>query len=413
MTPRNHDNRPGRRPWRELPAFRNADFRRLWASWACGSFGMTGELVIIGLLVFEITQSSAWVGAAMALYFAPLAIAGPLAGAVADWLDRRALLRRLELAIIVNLLAFTGAVAMGWAAPLPILLFTATAGCLGAMQSPVRMSYAYDIVGGDQIVASLGLLNLGSRLGQLAGALIAGTAMESIGTPAALIALAGAHGAAFILLSRLRYAGFAAPVSRAPMLENLRQFKHELFNNRVLLMLLLLTASVEVFGFSFSTVMPELAATRFHVGPEGLGLMHAARAVGGMLAGIGLAAMGGFERKGVVFLVVIYVFGASLLLLAASGPFALGLAALVMVAFMATASDVLTQSMVQLSVANALRGRAMGAWSLAIGSAPLGHLVMGALAVAIGVGGALAVNGAALIAVGLLATLAVPRWRKL
>jgi len=132
-----------------------------------------------------------------------------------------------------------------------------------------------------------------------------------------------------------------------------------------------------------------------------------------MLAGIGLAAMGGLERKGVVFLVVIYVFGASLLLLAASGPFALGLAALVMVAFMATASDVLTQSMVQLSVANELRGRAMGTWSLAIGSAPLGHLIMGALAVTIGVGGALAVNGAALIVLGLIATITVPRLRKL
>ena len=93
--------------------------------------------------------------------------------------------------------------------------------------------------------------------------------------------------------------------------------------------------------------------------------------------------------------------------------FALGLAALVMVACMATASDVLTQSMVQLSVPNELRGRAMGTWSLAIGPAPLGHLIMGALAVAIGVGGALAVNGAALIAVGLLAALMAPGLRKL
>ena len=69
--------------------------------------------------------------------------------------------------------------------------------------------------------------------------------------------------------------------------------------------------------------------------------------------------------------------------------------------------------MVQLSVANELRGRAMGTWSLAIGSAPLGHLIMGALAVAIGVGGALAINGAALIMLGLIATITVPALRKL
>ena len=404
---------PGRLPVIGNPAFRNADFRRLWAASACSFYGMTGEQVIIGLLVYRITQSSAWVGTAMALYYLPLLVAGPLAGAVADWLDRRVLLRRLELAILANLLLFAGAVALGWVALWPILLFTSVAGSLRAMHSPVRTSYTYDIVGGKQIVASLGLLNLGTRMGSFAGALIAGAAMESFGTPAALLALAGAHGVAFTLLLRLQYAGFAAPAVRAPILQNLREFKHELLNNRVLLMLILLTAAVEVFGFSFSTALPELAVARFHVGPEGLGMMHAARASGGIVASLALSAMGGLERKGTVFLVVIYAFGGSLLFLAVSEPFVLGLAALVLVAVMATASDVLTQSMVQLSVANEFRGRAMGTWSLAIGSAPLGHLVMGALIVAIGVGGALAVNGVALIILGLVATIAVPRLRKL
>ena len=384
----NDDPPPGRIPVIGNPAFRNADFRRLLAASACSFIGMTGEQVIIGLLVFEITQSSAWVGTALALYYLPLLVAGPLAGAVSDWLDRRALLRRLEFAILTNLILFAGATAMGWVALWPILLFTAAAGSLRAMHSPVRTSYAYDIVGGKQIVASLGLLNLGTRLGALVGALVAGAAMENFGTPVALLALASAHGAGFMLLLRLQYAGFAAPVNRAPLLQNLREFKHELLNNRVLLMLILLTAAVELFGFSFSTAMPELAATRFNVGPEGLGLMHAARATGGIVASLALSAMGGLERKGTVFLVVIYAFGGSLILLSVSEPFALGLAALALVAVMATASDVLTQSMVQLSVANELRGRAMGTWSLAIGSAPLGHLIMGALAVAIGVGGA-------------------------
>jgi len=73
----------------------------------------------------------------------------------------------------------------------------------------------------------------------------------------------------------------------------------------------------------------------------------------------------------------------------------------------------LTQSMVQLSVPNHLRGRAMGAWVLAIGTAPLGHLEMGALAASLGVGTALFANGAALIAIGVVTAITVPRLRKL
>ena len=142
-------------------------------------------------------------------------------------------------------------------------------------------------------------------------------------------------------------------------------------------------------------------------------MIPAARAVGGILAGLTLAGMGGLQRRGMVYLAVIYAFGGSLLLLAAAPQFALALAALVVVAVLATASDVLTQSMVQLSVPNRLRGRAMGAWVLAIGSSPLGHLEMGALVVALGVGGAMLINGAALIGIGILATLAAPRLRKL
>lgn len=404
--------------WRRLPvignpAFVNADFRRLFAASACNQFGMSGEQVILGLLVFRITQSSAWVGVLLALYYLPLFIAGPLSGVVSDWLDRRRLLRGYELAIAGVLALFAVAVAIGLTALWLLLSAAVIAGTLRALHQPVRMSLAYDLVGGEQIVASLGLLNIGARLGQLAGALIAGSLAERFGSPLALASLALAHGAAFFLLSQLRSSGVAAPVSRAPLRQNLREYGQQLRHNRVLLMLIVITATVEVFGFSFSTALPELAESRFNLGAEGLGMMFAARAVGGIAAGLALAATNGLQRRGMIFLMVIYAFGGGLMLLSAANQFALALVALVVVAFLATASDVLTQSMLQLCVSNELRGRAMGAWALAIGTAPLGHLEMGALAVTVGVANALAINGAALVAVGLLVTLAAPRLRRL
>ncbi len=395
------------------PAFRNADFRRLWSGVACNAFGMSGEQVILGLLVFRITGSTAWVGVTLALYNLPMLVFGLLSGAAADWLDRRTLLRAIELAIALNLGLFAIVIGTGWVGLWPILAFTAITGSLRSMTQPVRVSYAYDIVGGENVIAGLGLLNLGTRLGQLAGALTAGVVMERIGTPAALLVLAAIHGAAFVMFSLLRSAGDSAPMERAPIAQNLREYIAEMRGNRTLVMLVVVTASVEVFGFSFSTALPELATTRFGLGAEGLGMMHAARAAGGVLAGLVLAGAGSFRRRGTVYLAVIYAFGASLLLLAASDAFALGLAALVAVAALATTSDILTQSMMQLSVPNRLRGRAMGAWVFAIGSSPLGHLEMGALAVSLGVGSALVINGAALIGIGVLATIVAPRLRRL
>ena len=61
-----------------------------------------------------------------------------------------------------------------------------------------------------------------------------------------------------------------------------------------------------------------------------------------------------------------------------------------------------------------LRGRAGGAWVVYIGMAPFGQFQIGALASLFGVRAALDVNGVALMALGVAATLlAVPRLRRL
>ena len=395
------------------PAFRHPDYLRLWAGSAGNNLGMAGEQVILGLLVFEITASTAWVGTTLALYYLPLFIFGVLSGTLADWMDRRTLLRRIEIAIALNLLAFAGLAAIGHLPLGLLLLFTLLSGSLRAMHQPVRISYAYDVVGGEQLVAGLGLLNLAGRLGQLIGALLIGSVLERLGTSAAFLTLGVVHLGSFSLFCRLQSMGTATRGDRTPIIRSLREFFQEMGSNRVLLMLVVLTASVEVFGFSFATVLPELASAQFGLGAEGLGVMHATRAIGGLLAGLALAGLTAPRRRGLIYLALIYAFGASLILLGLAGSLSLALAALLLVAALATGSDVLTQSMIQLSVPNRLRGRAMGAWVLAIGTAPLGHLEMGALAVALGAGGALFANGAALVALGLVTTIAVPRLRRL
>lgn len=373
---------------------------------------MSGEQVIFGLLVFRITQSTAWVGIALALYFLPFFIFGVFSGAMADWIDRRTLLRRIELSIATNMFVLA-ALSDGefWRLWL-VLSFITVAGSLRALHQPVRISYAYDIVGHQQVVGSIALLNLGARLGQLIGALLAGWAMEHIGTPFAFALLGAIHGIAFVSFCRLRTVGVADIAGRTPICQNLREFFDEMRLNRVLLMLVIVTASVEVFGFSFSTALPELATVRFELGAEGLGLMQAARALGGLTASLALSAMRELERRGVTYLAVIYIFGGGLLLLSVSQTFNLALLSLLIVASMAAASDILTQSMMQLSVPNKLRGRAMGAWVLAIGFAPVGHLEMGLLAASLGIQNALIINGAMLIGLGIIATLTVPHLRK-
>ena len=396
------------------PALRHRDFRLLLAAATCNYMGYGGEQVIIGLLVFQLTGSSAWVGVALALYFLPLLVFGMAAGAIADWIDRRRLLRIIEVLIGTNLAVFGVLASLGAIELWQALFMTLVSGSARAMYLPVRQSYAYDIVGAEHVVAGLGLLTVAVRAGQLIGALVAGSAMQRLGTDTGFFILAGFHVLAFLVISKLRSIPTQAHSNPVPILENVAEYLQEIRRNRTLLMLIVVTAAVEVLGFSFATILPEIATERLGVGAEGLGVMHGIRAAGGFAAGVALAAGAQrLRRRGLACLVVIYCFGFALIALAAAPNFATILAAVLVIAALASASDVLTQSMMQLSVPDHLRGRAMGAWVFAIGAAPLGHLEMGALAASVGVGTALGINGAGLIVIAILITIVAPGLRKL
>ena len=398
------------------PLGQEADFRRLWTAQIFSAAGMAGEQVILGLLVYRLTGSSEWVATSLAAYYMPLFVAGTLSGAVADWMDRRRMLRFLELGFITAQVSIAAALAAGFDALWMIISASAVLGALRAMHQPVRVSYAYDLIGGKAIVTALGTLNLGLRSGQLMGSLAAGTVMELAGASAAFLALAGGHALSWFLVTTLQSAGRAsvAPADRAPIRRNLAEYLGELRRNRILLMLVLLTASVELFGFSFQSGLPELAEDRFNVGAVGLGQLQASRAAGGVAASLILTlGLAWLARPGRAYLGVIAIFGFAMIGVSISHNFGLAMAALFVVSGMATASDILTQSMLQLSVPNALRGRAMGAWSLAIGISPVGQMEMGLLIGAFGLSAAFAFNGTMLITLAVVVAITVPSLRRL
>jgi len=76
-------------------------------------------------------------------------------------------------------------------------------------------------------------------------------------------------------------------------------------------------------------------------------------------------------------------------------------------------ADLLAQSLLQLSMPDHLRGRAGGAWVVAIGLAPLGQLQIGALASLVGVSIAFGASGLALVLLAGSTALLVPRVRRL
>jgi Transmembrane secretion effector len=376
------------------------------------SIGMVGEQVVLGWYILEITDSAFMVGLALGVRNLPLLFAGIPAGVVADRGDRVKLLQisGVTMAVGSGLMGALVAAKLGGVGP--ALMLTFATGCARALHQTARQGYAHDTAGGGGVVHALALVALTSRLGGLLGSLIAGVMIARLGSATAFQMVAASYLVSAIAMLPARSSGRPSQAAESSMRDDVFGFLGTIRHDRVLLHLMSLTAIAEVLGFSHQALLPSLARDVLQVGPEGLGVMTAARQVGG-LAGIAFTSGLGGARYGPLFLSVIIGFGASLVALGFAPSFTVVLLILVCANALGAVTDVLAQTLIQLAVPSGLRGRAGGAWVVSIGMAPLGQFQVGALASLFGVGAALGVNGVALMAVGAAAALLVPRLRRL
>ena len=374
---------------------------------------MGGDYVLIGWLVLDATQSSSWVGIAFALYYLPNIIFGIIGGGIADRFPRRGLLQSLDFGAAGLIILFSGLfVNQTPQAPL-VLALTLVLGSLRAIKNPVRLALAYDFAGRQQATRALSGISVASRIGMLIGAIAIGVLTDRFGVAAALILMALMHTAAAGALTGIRSRNQRVAADNTPLWQNLSDYVREFRVNRVLLMLVLVTAGIELFGTSYTSALPELATSRLALRADGLGLMHAAQASGGLLIGLLLFAVSPQKRRTRIYGICVLLLGISIITLGHVSDIPTVLLTLAVVSAMISAWDILTQSMMQSCVPDHLRGRSMGAWTFAIGSSPLGQLEMGFLVTAIGIGPALYLNGFGVLLVILIAFTATPVLRKL
>jgi hypothetical protein len=375
---------------------------------------MMGEVVVLGWLTLELTNSPFLVGVAMSMRMLPLFFVGVPAGALADRFSRPRLLMLTgagQALTAATLGAFTllGTVGLGH-----VLVVTLAAGVLRGIEHAARQSYTHDVVGAGGLMNGLAVLGVGMRAGWLVGSLGVGAVIAHFGSGAAYLAVSlGFLGGALALLP----AG-APPRARAAdagsLWRSALDFLFAVGRDRTLMVLMMLTAGAEILGFAHQALLPSLARDVLHTGPEGLGALNAARSVGGIL-GLAAAFARGSAGGGAFFLAVLVTFGASLIVLGAA-PHLVGFVGVLVVLTVVNAAgalaDLLAQSLLQLSVPGHLRGRAGGAWVVAIGLAPVGQLQIGALASLFGVSIALGMSGLALAMLAGTTALLFPRVRR-
>lgn len=342
------------------------------------------DQLVLGWVVLEMTNSAWHVAVIGALRWLPLTLFGLLGGAFADRVDRRRLLIGAQgVGLLVSVatagLLVTERFDFGFAALATFLL-----GVQWAVDWPTRRALIPDLVGKDLTVNAVALEAVSHNLTRIAGPLLAGSLIAFASPAVAFSFMAVMYVLEIVLLIGIHVPASDRQAAKVPMLAYVLDGLKLLRYSQPIVGVLWISAFMNVLVFPYQQLLPVFARDVLGVDAVGLGTLSAASGVGSLSGALAIASSGHVPRSGLLFWVGSLVLSASVVGFALAGSFPVALA-LVALGGLGQAAFASLQSTIVLSTASdQLRGRAMGALTLAIGSAPIGTLSIGGATVLLG-----------------------------
>ena len=165
-------------PWLSLS---DRNFRLFWMGGLISNTGRWFQSVAIPAIIWELTESAAWVGFAGFSRMAPMALVSPIAGALADRYDRRKLLL-----VTQSLQAFaTGLLMLAWIlgnrTPEVFIALSALSGLFGGLNLPGWKAFISDLVDRDRLLNAITLNSMQFNASRMFGPALAGVALAAFG----------------------------------------------------------------------------------------------------------------------------------------------------------------------------------------------------------------------------------------
>lgn len=388
-------------------------FRLLWLSSLFFFGGVWTQTLILGWLVFDLTDSTFLLALFTAARLGPMML-GPIGGMIADRFDR------------ARFLLFTMAWAFVAVSALAILVSTGLVTywyiivggfCIGLAQSPAqpaRFTLVSDIVDRSQLSNANALNSMALTMTQVIGPAIGGVMISAFGVSAALWISAAWYPISFITLWPIKSLG---QVPKGQQTESaIKQISSGfriLLRDRTMASVLFVTFAANIFLWPvFQAFMPVFAKDILDLNASGLGWLLACSGIGAVIGSLGIAFLGDFKHKGGMFVFGTAAWGGFWMLFALSKSVPVSFALMGLVGFCSAAFGVLQSTLLLMLAPHKIRGQAMGIQELAIGILPVMTILHGLVAGLIGVDYSTAISGFLLMLMMLLLAIKVPELRR-
>lgn len=376
------------------------DYRLIWLARFISTAATTAMVVVIGAQVYQLARTDYGMSPKEAAFllgmlglvqFIPFMLLTPIAGVLADRMDRRHL---AAIATAVDLLiGLVLGAANAWEFVSLPLLFSLAA-CYGAARvfiGPAISAITPNVVPPQLLPKAIATSSIAWQSASVVGPAIGGFLLARDPALPYWYASAMLLLGAFCLLAIRHRAPPAA--AKEPPLKLMQDGAKFVWHERFLLGCVTLDLFAVLLGGA-TAMLPAFAYDVLHVGDEGLGLLRAAPAAGAMLVAIWLGVRPIVNNVGVKMLWAVAAFGLATTIFGLSTSFPLSLSMLALLGGADAISVFIRNTLVQLNTPDEMRGRVSSISGLAISASnELGEMQSGLAAALLGPVWAVALGG--------------------
>jgi MFS family permease len=379
------------------------NYRLFWLGGFVSNVGRWFQAVAVPAVIWQLTESAAWVGFTGFATMAPMAFVSPVAGALADRFERRRLLlvtQSLQ-AVATGLLLATWLV--GVRNPALFAGLSALAGACSGLNLPGWKAFTSDLVPRERLLNAITLNSVQFNASRTFGPALAGVTLAALGPAWAFainfVSFGAVLGALLLIDVTSEPTGAAAPF--APLrdfVETTRWINTQPGIKQALLSM----GAVGLLGLPVQVLAVVFAEEVFDGGERAYGLMLAMMGLGAVLAGPFVAGRGAQVARSRLLSIgmVFYAVGLTAFAFAPSLVVAFGAMFLIGSAHLTTTSTLNT--VVQAQAAGSRLAKVLSVHMLVVTlSSPVGQLVLGQVM------SRLAPRTTIALAAALLATIAV------
>ena len=391
-------------------ALRHRNFQLFFSGQLISLIGTWMQNVAQSWLVYRLTGSGLLLGSVGFASQIPVFLIAPLGGITADRSNRHRVVIATQVASMVLAFALAALTLSGRVQVWHVFVLAALLGVVNAFDIPGRQSFLVDMVGKEDLMNAIALNSSMFNGARVIGPAVAGILVAKLGEGWCFFANAVSYIAVIIGLLLMNVQAPARVAAHTSPLKHILEGFHFVSRTAPIRALLLLLGVVSVTGMPYVVLMPIFADRILHgggqklatllgshdLGAMRLGILMGASGVGALLGALTLAGRSGVKGLGRWVAVCCAGFGVSLVLFAFSKLFWVSVILLLPVGYFIMLQMASSNTLIQVMVPDAMRGRAMAVYSMMfMGLAPIGALLGGALSDRIGAPKTVALGGLA------------------